>query len=605
MIKNDVITGNVEGSRIAAAFKKDLRTTDFKPLVYVTWIIENKLFGMNPRIFHLDNLLIHLLNSFLVFLIVEILVKRITPDNKSTLYIAFFTALLFAIHPFKVESVAWAVERKDVLFSLFYFTGILFYLKYLSKGKFFWMWPVALCYLLSCLSKAQGITFIAVIFLLDYFWKREWNQKIFTEKWPMLFPLLIVLAMFGFIGGGTSGFVVSSNVDYAKNDSLVYDPANISSLPELYKLFLLMNFRFWLFLIHFLLPVKMALVYPGFKIIKAAGTTIHLFPILTAGLLFLVIKYFKKFPVFVFAALFSGITLLPVLVLPGTGSNFLSDRYMYLPSFSFIFLISYFIIEKLNSQRMLMTMGVLTLFYFFSAFSRTSVWKNDALIWEDNLAKYGDDVYPLNNLGRYYAKELNNPQKALDYLNRSMAYSPNNMGALLFRGNVYGMLGKDDLSILDFQKASEQSPENIDAMIGLAIGYAKKGRNDLALEYFKKATGIEPENITVLQNLGILYCNMGNYTEAVNTLTKITNPDKVQPIVYYYLAISYFNLSDYDNADKSVDSAIKMDPSEDNYLLKSKILFQSGNKQGAIEIVKYLLSKGFKIDNTYRSLLGI
>ena len=179
------------------------------------------------------------------------------------------------------------------------------------------------------------------------------------------------------------------------------------------------------------------------------------------------------------------------------------------------------------------------------------------------------------------------------------------MGALLFRGNVYGMLGENDKSILDFQKALEKSPKNLKAINGLALGYSRKGQNDLALENFIKAIEIEPENISVLYNLGVFYCVTGNYNQAINTLTKVINLDNTQAKAHYFLAVSYFNLSDYENATKYIDSVIKNDPSGDNYLIKSKILFNTGNKQEAISIAKDLLSQGFIIDKTYRNLLGI
>ncbi len=606
LVKNEIVLGKIEGSQISEALKQQIWTPYYKPLVYISWIMEYHLFGMNPKVFHLDNLFIHILNSLLVFFILSIILNRISIDNYKGAYISFFAALLFALHPFKVESIAWAVERKDVLFSFFYLLGMLLYLKYLKKKQLLLLLLVGLCYLFSSLSKSQGITLIAILFLLDYVWKRVWNKNIIIEKWPIYIVFGLIIFLFGFIGGHSAENVINTNVmSYVKDDGLVYDPNNLISLPEPYKLFLLMNFRFWLFLLHLLFPVKMALVYPGFKIIQAVGWTIHLFPLLSIALLYFIIKNLKKYPVYIFATLFFALSLFPVLTLPGKGTNFLSDRYTYISSFSVLFIISYILIQKLSLKRSLLLFGLLILFYSVSTYSRVKLWKNDALIWEDNLSKYGDDVQPLNNLARYYAENVNNLPKALEYLNRSLAYSPNNLGALLFRGNVYGMMGEYDKSITDFENVLEKNPGNEEALNGISVGYAITGKKDLAVDNFLKIIKRRPNNATALQNLGILYYNIGNYDEAIKVLTRLGQLDQTDAKTYYYLALSYFNLTDYNNSVNSINSAIKINPTAENYLLKSKILFNAGKYQESKSIVEDLLRQGITVDSAYLKILGL
>ena len=238
-------------------------------------------------------------------------------------------------------------------------------------------------------------------------------------------------------------------------------------------------------------------------------------------------------------------------------------------------------------------------------FNRSKKWVNDEVIWNDNLAKYGDDVFPLNNLALYYAKVKNQPEKALEYLNRSLAYAPGNSAALVTRGNVYGALGKIDESIADFTEALPKIKRPLEANIGLAIGYARKGQMEKAQSFFEKARDYEPENPSVLANLGEFYNNVGKYQQAVDVLMKIEQLNANTDRTHYFLALSHFNLNNFDMALKQIDKALRLQSSRDYSLLKSKIHFNAGDKQAAKQIAQSLLNQGFPIEQSYRDLLGI
>ena len=359
IVDNPLVLGHIEGSPYVAAFEEQFRFPYYKPLVYVTWILEYQLFGLNPKVFHLTNLLIHIINVLLVFVILRTFLKRTTNSFEHLEIVAAFGALMFAIHPLKVESVAWAVERKDVLFSLFYLLGIVAYVRYLNKPNLKWMLWVAVAYLLSCLSKSHGITLVGILFLLDYLWKRPWDKKIILEKWPVFAVSILVLFLLGFIAGPTADYISSSHVAYAVDASLIYDPPNLANLPAIYKSFLQMNYRFWLFLTHLLLPIKMALVYPGYKLMAGVGMLIHIFPLLSVGLLFGVYRLYKSHPTLVFGLLFFAMSIAPVLVLQGSGTNFLSDRYTYISSLGLVFPFCFWLHTKWNIKIRVILMGVI------------------------------------------------------------------------------------------------------------------------------------------------------------------------------------------------------------------------------------------------------
>jgi len=130
-------------------------------LTLASFQFQKQVLGDDSVYFHLINLLIHLINVFLVFYLAKILFR-----DRNT---AFWIALIFAIHPFKVESVAWIIQRKDLLFSMFFLSGIIVYIKFIKTEKILWYLITAILAYLSILSKVTAISFVCILFILEYF----------------------------------------------------------------------------------------------------------------------------------------------------------------------------------------------------------------------------------------------------------------------------------------------------------------------------------------------------------------------------------------------------------------------------------------------------
>ena len=183
-----IINDNVP---ITECFEWGFRAPHYKPLTLLSWRAEYQLFGKNPLVFHLNNLILHILNTLLVYLISIFLLSKINILREKLNLTAFIIALLFGIHPLHVESVAWAVERKDVLFSFFFLLSWISYLFYLKKNKFYFIILTSIFYLLSMLSKSMGITLIAVLFLTDFYFGRKIFKKEILKKIPIILVFLL------------------------------------------------------------------------------------------------------------------------------------------------------------------------------------------------------------------------------------------------------------------------------------------------------------------------------------------------------------------------------------------------------------------------------
>ena len=171
---------------------KAIFTTDvignYNPLPILSFAIENHFFGMDPKVMHFTNILLHLICTILVFFIF----KRL----KLSLNVAFIGALLFAIHPLKVESVAWITERKDVLFGCFFLGALLLYIKNLehySKSRSVWIFVL---FIIGLFAKIQMVALPLSFIAVDYWYNKEMNFKVIIQKWPYFLGSLT----FGLLG---------------------------------------------------------------------------------------------------------------------------------------------------------------------------------------------------------------------------------------------------------------------------------------------------------------------------------------------------------------------------------------------------------------------
>jgi len=153
-------------------------TNEELPLVYLSFAIDYKFWGADPKFYHLENLIFHILNVLLVFIFIFFLSQQYK--------VALLTALLFAIHPSRVESVAWIAERKDMLYAFFYLLGLISYVLYIrNQYRIRFLLSVFLLFVLSLMSKTAALTFPFILFLVDYFLKRKISWRLFFEKTPL------------------------------------------------------------------------------------------------------------------------------------------------------------------------------------------------------------------------------------------------------------------------------------------------------------------------------------------------------------------------------------------------------------------------------------
>ena len=366
---------------------------NYHPLTMISLALNYSISGTEAWSYHLLNLLLHLVNCFLVFRLVLML-------SKKNIVIAFTTAILFGIHPMHVESVAWVAERKDVLYGLFFLAGLIFYTKYADTGSKKQYGFALFFFMLSLLSKPAAVIFPFVLFCVDLLRNRKLSFRTIAEKIPYFIFSLII------------GVITISAQKDAEATGL-----------EVFSLGTKFLFGFYGILMYFvkmILPVNLSPFYPLPTMNESLNFAYYLAPLFFAALIVLFIYSLQKIRPLAFGILFYLVNLLLVLQVFSVGSAIMADRYTYIPYFGLFYCIGWLIdrytkskLSKANFILIPLTflLGILT-------YRQASVWKDGASLW-DHAIKTNPSSKAYTNRAALLKKEKN-ISLALDYYNKAI-----------------------------------------------------------------------------------------------------------------------------------------------------------------------------------------
>ena len=520
-------------------FERQLFTPHYKPLVYLSWAVELRLYGPDPRVFHRHNLLLHLLNTLLVLG----LVARLCPQEMTSgTRIAWATAVaaLWALHPMKVESVAWAAERKDVLFAAFYLGAISSYLSWVDGRRWRWLALSVLLAIGGVLSKSMAITLPAALVVIDAVRARRWRLGLLADKLPHLIVAATAVGLYGLRwGAGGIGY----GVGLAGSDAVApWD-----------RLFAAV-YRHPAFAAHWLVPTDLAVIYP----IPAWFVRAHWphFAALVAAHLALLAclpALWRRSRRAVAALLFYTLTLLPVLLAPVSTTNFLSDRYTYLPSLGLSALL---VMGAAAATRRLprchlalAAAGVMLLTLLAGlTWRQVGVWRDSETLWDRNLAVRPPHAFAHNNRG----------------------------AARLARGDQEGALA-------DFERAVALRPEYAEARANRAEMRRRTGLLNQALSDIRIAAARQPMNAAFHRIEGSVLADLERLEEAVTSYTLALEQDPSDLEARYLRAQAHRRNGDLGAARADIDAVLHARPATaDHLLLRALIRARQGDLRGAL-----------------------
>jgi tetratricopeptide (TPR) repeat protein len=436
----------------------------YHPLVILSFAAEHLFFGFNPFVYHLNNLLLHVLNSVLVFSIILML--------GGNLMTALVTALLFGIHPTRVESVAWIMERKDVLYTLFFLGAMIFYLR---KNLAVSLW----LFFLSLLSKAMAISLPFVLLLCDYLQGRKIDREALKEKIPF-FTLAAVFGVLAILARLFSG-------ELTKDPAFSMNNVFIGS----YRLV-------FYYLARIFLPFYDAALYPygsySMKFFSRLPLIFWTSPALVLILIILFILRARKNRVVIFGGLFFLVTIFPALFMVSIGP--FADRFTYVPSIGIFFLagMAASLLYRRSSKVYRTCLVVLVVLVFpllsYQAWQRCQIWKDSASLYDAVCKKYPSAAEAYNSRGlAYYEKK--DFARALNDFEKALKIDPRNPGIYVNLGILYFDLGDDAGALANYNRAIQIDARCADAYNNRGNVYGRSGKYLKALDDYNRALSIK------------------------------------------------------------------------------------------------------------------
>ncbi|HTK81988.1 MAG TPA: tetratricopeptide repeat protein [Bacteroidota bacterium] len=553
---------------------KSTEQGNWHPLTWLSHALDCTLFGLNPAYHHATNLALHLISSVLLLLFFA----KATGD----IWQSSFIALVFAVHPLHVESVAWIAERKDVLSALFWILGMHTYLRYRVSKERSWYMITLLMFALGLLAKPMLITFPFALMLLD-FWpfqsitlegttgavRRGAVSKSFREKIPF-FLLTIGSSLITFLVQKAGGSMAE-----ADKLPLPVRAANavLASLQYIRK-------TFW--------PDDLAVFYPH------PGNNVSLVygfagAAALVAVTYAVWKQRAKQPYLIVGWLWFLGTLVPVIGLVQVGLQSMADRYMYLPIIGLAVMFAWGLtglFAKLRLPRFAPHTAFLAIScaMVVTTLGQVNYWKTSASLFEHALAVTQDNHLAHHNLGVLLA-DSGRHEEAIAHLREALRLRPDE--PLIHRNLARSLAatGRNREAIEQYQWLLSRTPS--DAALHARMGniLADDGNTNEAISHFRQALQLNSGDVTVRLNLAELYLRISRLDEARVECMQALKQEPKDSRAHDLLGIIAGKMERFDDARAEFFRAIRFDSSNSRAYTDLGILYEHMGRADSAESV--------------------
>lgn len=581
--------------------KADTANKTYIPLTTLTWAIEYNLFGKSPMVFHLTNLALHVA----VVLVVLVLAGRLGLGPWG----AFAAALIFALHPTRVENVAWVTARKDLLYGLFYLLSICAYLSYLQRGfarttirkahsaggtqdlesshatgskPTDWLAPYLLALVLgflSILAKPQALSLPWILLLVDWMKGRRFTLSMLLDK----VPFFLVIEPIAWI-------------TYAQNSREI-----VLSFPNGFIVW------FWsaaFYIQKFLWPGELSPIYAMPEPV-AFTNPVYLSVLVTVAITAFVLWRWASNRWLWFAFAFYFLSSFFMWRFDWRDISVVADRYMYIPALAACLGLGrgfeYLLTKERNIRRLsVAALCVTVTAYAVMTFSYCFAWRDGFALWDRVVEASPELAFGYNNRGGLYVKKGDYPaamrdfNKAMEVASRNRvvkdgknllpikaatqyASAHDNIGQLFTKQKQYEEALKHfnlaiyyavdeqpdyynnraatlvklkhmDEALADYNVALSLKPDFYAARLNRGLYYYKINRKDAALEDFQKAITIDGTMPEAFMQAGRIYFENNRLTDALSMFKQVLKlePDNAQAL--YNIGSIYLNLKDKNQA---------------------------------------------------------
>jgi tetratricopeptide (TPR) repeat protein len=557
--ENPVVKNGLTLENIGWAFTHNV-ASNWHPLTVISYMADASLYGTKPAGYHLTNVLLHALTAVLLFVVLN--------EMTGALWRSAFVAAVFAIHPLRVESVAWVSERKDVLSGVFFMLTLLCYVKAVTRlrseasarqarGKgqvtgtsiapasfssrvtchlspFYWL--ALLFFALGLMSKPMLVTLPFVLLLLDYWplgrftptsdvgvgvhastlprFNASTVQRLLVEKIPF-FALSAAFCLVTLVAQQQSGAMAQ----LARNPP----PDPLGNVFVSYARYL--GKTFW--------PAGLAgfYPYPG----PWSGEQVVLAVVLFAGLGAAALALGRRFPYVAVGWFWFVGMLIPVIGLVQVGSQSMADRYTYLPQIGLCLMVVWGVAELCGAWRWRRWVlgaagGTVLAGLMAAAFIQTGYWQDSISLWQHSLACTSENYIAHYNLGTALADQ-GKWEEAIDQFQRAFQLAPGDNYVRIHLANALFKRGQRAEAIQLYERALELHPDSANAHSGLGVVLAAGGDIHGAIQHYNQALQLDADSVEAHSGLGAALAAQGNWAQALQHCERAVQlaPDQALP----------------------------------------------------------------------------
>jgi protein O-mannosyl-transferase len=552
---------------------------NYNPLATLSFAIEKQFFGLNPAVFHTTNILLHLICTFLVYRFIRLLDMPI--------WGAVAVALIFGIHPMKVESVAWITERKDVLYSAFYLGALINYVKwYKSRFKKKYMIFVVVLFLLSLLSKIQAVALPLSMMALDYYWKRPIDKKWMIEKGGLLLMSFVI----GLVG-----------IYFLRQQGSLDSTSNYTFFERI----LVGIYSYTVYIVKFIVPFRISPLYPYPTILP---WPVYASPAVFLGLIYLAwISFRRNWRPLLFGLAFFTVNIMFVLQVVGAGQAFLADRFVYIPYLGLSFPLVYYALElarrSIKIRAILVGVSAVWMVALLTlTWIHLPVWKDSGSLWSHVLKYYQNAALPYRNRAQYYRERQQYDLALADYA-KSISIEPD-ADVVNSRARLYFDRQQWPQALKEYNYAIDLDNNVAEFWINRGAVHAMQGNYPLALSDMTQGLGIDPDFINGYKNRSLVYQALGQLNPAQRDLEAYLDRNPYDATIWYESGRLYRIQNKPQNALSALNQAIDLNSGNGTYLLeRARVHATLGNKQQARSDLARAESLGASIDDKTRKVV--
>jgi tetratricopeptide (TPR) repeat protein len=507
---------------------------NYQPLTMASYALDHLIGGQQPFIYHLTSILLHIGTAWLLYLFVN----RLQPYK----WVAFFVALLFALHPSQTESVSWVAERKTVLSGFFCLLALWQYTGYVAQSSSRKLMLVTVAGIAAMLSKGIAVSLPLALLATDMWLGRDLKAKrVWLEKLPLLACSIIIGIVA--IQAQQSARFLNLHSELSFFDSIIYA-----------------GYAYTQYLVHLFVPIDLSVIYPYPKelcVIHYLYTAISI-AIICLG----VIAYRKRWFILAGGIAFYTVNIIFVLQFVQFGEVLMADRYMYIACIGVWVPAVYYLYVWLQQKgKQALAISVTTavaLAFAITTFIRNDIWLTDFEFFNAIVTTFPDSAVAQYSVGNMYMK-MGDYAEAGRRFDAAVQIEPGNYKAWHSKGALALRQGKA-MEALDALNKSLEIKENTKAYFSRAMLFEGTGRPQQAISDIDNVLAAQPENARAWYIKGDCLEQTNDLASALEHYNKAIALEGTEPLFYIRRGLVLTKLKRDQPALEDLEKAVSLNP---------------------------------------------